>query len=205
MFMSKNSFFIFACAFFLSACAVAPFSNHTTGRTNGAGQSHLVVGSTIGNLRVPVVKYDIGVLDNLDLGFDYEVATLGAQAKVGFMDAKSDGFAIAALAGAGNGGNGYYVYGGPAMSYKYDILEPYSVIRYNYVHFNSSQTQLGGLGTLSIPAGRYSYMMYTLGLSVMALDWLGFSGEYTFLGGTGSGTTIISRSGYPSAAVNFKF
>jgi hypothetical protein len=175
-------------AFVLAAaqgCAVAPLSNHVTARTNGEGGSLLSAGSTIGvgdSGWLPSLKYSIGLSDDFDLGFQYEVIEYGAWAKYALINNKEEGFSLAALGGTGLSFEGYYFYGGPVVSYKMDWFEPYFISRFNYVKFPQPKISIATIGEFSVAPGTYRYFQHTLGFMAWPLQWLGLGLEASVFG-----------------------
>jgi hypothetical protein len=166
-------------------CAVAPLSNHITARTNGSGNSLISAGSTIpvGNTAtVPSLKYSVGLGDNFDLGFQYEVVEYGAWVKYAVINNKEQGLSLAGLAGVGISFEGAYAYLGPLVSYKWGIFEPYFVERFNYVNYPSQNIDLKSLGEVHVDPGSYRYFQHTLGFMLWPIDWLGFGLEGSAFG-----------------------
>lgn len=165
-----------------SSCAVAPISNHLTARTNGEGGSLLTAGSTlgIGNKGwVPSIKYSIGLKENLDLGFQYEVIEWGAFLKYQLLGTRGDGFALSGLMGTGLSFEGFYGYVGPVLSWKSGIFEPYFIERYNYVNFTKSGQGLdvSEVGEVHVDPGTYHYLQHSVGFFIWANEWLAFGAE----------------------------
>jgi hypothetical protein len=176
-------------SFLLCSCAVAPLSNHVTARTNGKGESLASVGSTVGVGNtgwLPSLKYSVGLLDDLDVGFQYEVIEYGVWGKYAFWN-RQEGFSLAALAGAGISFEGFYLYGGPELSWKSGWFEPYFLTRFNYVNYPEAKIALASIGEFSVPPGTYRYLQHTLGFMVWPKDWFGFGLE-------GSAFTTIASS-----------
>ncbi|MGZ3651352.1 MAG: hypothetical protein ACXVB9_17190 [Bdellovibrionota bacterium] len=183
--MAKSFYFrALAASLVLSGCAVAPLSTHTTARTNGAGQSMLTAGSTIGVGNtgwVPSVRYSVGLTDQFDLGFQYEVVEWGASGKY-LLKGGGEGFSLAALAGTGLSFNGFYFFAGPVVSWKRGIFEPYLVERLNYVTYPQENVNVDGVGEIHVDPGTYIYFQHTAGFFLWPLDWFGFGFEASAFG-----------------------
>jgi hypothetical protein len=165
---------------FFAGCAVAPLSNHVTGRSLGKGNSSLDAGTTIGNGRqpwLPTLKYAIGLNDNLDFGAVYEVISIGLWTKYAFINRKEQGFSLAGIGGAGLSGTGEYLYTGPVFSYRFKHVEPYIVSRFNYVRYSGFTSELSTIGELSFESGKYNYLQNSLGSMFWFADWFGLSAE----------------------------
>ena len=169
----------------LYGCAVAPLSLHTTARTNGAGNSVLTAGSTIGVGNtgwVPSVRYSIGLSDDFDLGFQYEVVEWGASAKYRLAGGH-EGLSLAALAGTGLSFSGFYFFAGPVVSWKIGIFEPYLAERINYVNYTESNVNVeNGVGEIHVDPGTYVYLQHTAGFFLWPLDWAGLGLEASGFG-----------------------
>lgn len=188
-------------------CAVAPLSNHVTARTNGKGDSLLSAGSTIGvgdSGWLPSLKYSIGLSEDFDIGFQYEVIEYGAWGKYALINNKGEGFSLAALGGAGLSFEGYYLYAGPVVSYKLDWFEPYFISRFNYVKFPAPKISIATIGEFSVSPGIYRYFQHTLGFMTWPKDWLGFGLEASLFG-TVSSPFILREKDRLLVSGNFSF
>lgn len=171
----KNKYlllYILPTMLFLQSCALAPLSNDYTARSlgkanwgiNGGGSFITAGGGATGG---GYLRLNRGITDDFDIGGVAEINTndisAGITAKYALIN-KAYGLSMAvdsSLGALGSaGGNGFYIYGGPIISYKTHWLEPYLVIRYNYVHINEQKDDLYGT---TIPAFGFSYIYYTLG------------------------------------------
>lgn len=181
-FRKLSSLFWLSCLTAASGCAVAPISNHLSARTNGEGGSLLTAGTTlgIGNKGwVPSIKYSVGLKEDLDLGFQYEVIEWGAFLKYQLLGTRGDGFALAGLVGTGISYEGFYGYVGPVLSWKTGIFEPYFIERYNYVNFpsNTQGVDVREVGEVHVDPGTYHYLQHSFGFFLWPLDWLAFGAE----------------------------
>ncbi|MGZ3692682.1 MAG: hypothetical protein ACXWQO_00315 [Bdellovibrionota bacterium] len=191
----------------VQGCAVAPLSNHITARTNGKGDSLLSAGSTIGvgdRGWVPSLKYSIGLSDNFDLGFQYEVVEYGTWGKYAFINNGEEGFSLAGLVGLGASFDGFYGYIGPIVSYKTGIFEPYFLTRFNYVHYPEQKFAEGTIGEITVRPGNYRYFQHTLGFFLWPVDWFGTGFEVSTFG-TLNSPFILVGSDRLLLSANFSF
>ncbi|MCO5141602.1 MAG: hypothetical protein M9962_00770 [Oligoflexia bacterium] len=162
---------------FMTSCAVAPLSTHTTARTNGKGESMASVGSTLAigsnNIWVPSLKYSIGLSEEWDFGFQYEVIEYGIWGKYAFIQNKDEGLSFAGVLGTGLSFEGFYGYLGPMISWKKGIFEPYFFTRFNYVRYPKAKIDLASIGEVSVRPGTYRYLQHTLGFFIWPLEWFG--------------------------------
>lgn len=176
---------LFVFAALLQGCAVAPLSNHVTARTNGAGNSLLSAGSTIGVGRtpwVPSLKYSIGLSENLDLGFQYEVIEYGAFLKYALINNQEEGISLAGLVGTGLSFEGFYGFIGPIVSYRVGIFEPYLLTRFNYVRYPKKEFDIASTGEVKVEPGTYRYFQHTAGFLIWPMEWFGFGLEASAFG-----------------------
>jgi len=167
----------------LSACAVAPLSNHVTARTNGEGDSLASAGSTLGVGDMgwlPSLKYSVGLSEDFDIGFQYEVIEYGVWGKYAFLN-RQEGWSAAGLVGTGLGLEGYYGYLGPVVSLKTGKWEPYFISRFNYVRYKQRKTSLDSTGEFSVNPGTYRYFQHTLGFLYWPKHWFGLGLEASLL------------------------
>jgi hypothetical protein len=146
-----------------------------TARPNGEGNSLLSAGSTLGTGRdgwIPSLKYSIGLTDEIDLGFQYEVVEYGIWGKYALVR-REEGWSVAALAGVGASFEGFYGYAGPIVSWKSGIFEPYFLTRFNYVRYPEQKMSVASVGELDVAPGTYRYLQYTVGFLIWPTDWFG--------------------------------
>jgi hypothetical protein len=169
----------------------------------------ITAGSTIGVRGggwVPSVRYSLGLADDFDLGFQYEVVEWGASGKY-LLKGGGEGFSLAALAGTGLSFNGFYFFAGPVLSWKLGIFEPYLVERLNYVNYPQSSVNVeSGTGEIHVDPGTYVYLQHTAGFFLWPLDWAGFGAEASLFG-TLHGPFILRGKDHflLSAQFTFKF
>lgn len=200
-------FFLLASIVFLSSCAVAPLSNHVTARSNGKGESLLSAGSTLGFGKgpwLPSLKYSIGLTDEFDLGFQYEVIEYGAWAKYAIINNKEEGLSFAGLVGTGLSFEGFYGYFGPIVSYKMDWFEPYFLTRFNYVRYPEKRVDLASIGEIKVDPGSYRYFQHTLGFMLWPVNWFGAGLEASLFGTVRSPFILSGRERYLFSG-NFSF
>jgi hypothetical protein len=195
-------------ALLAQGCAVAPLSNHVTARTNGKGENLASIGSTIDTKKsgwLPSLKYSIGLQDDLDLGFQYEVIEWGAWAKYALVNNREEGFSLAGLVGLGLGADGgYYGYLGPIVSWKLGWFEPYLMTRFNYVRYEESSVAVTRSGEFTVKPGTYRYFQHTLGFLTWPLDWFGVGLEVSTFGTVRSPFILEGKSRYLLSG-NFSF
>lgn len=192
---------------FSYGCAVAPLSNHITARSNGKGESMLSAGSVIGLKNsgwLPSLKYSIGLSDDFDLGFQYEVIEYGIWGKYALINRKGDGFSLAGVAGTGLSFEGFYGYLGPIVSYRMGWFEPYLMTRYNYVHSPIPKISISTNGEFSVEPGHYRYFQHTAGFFAWPLDWLGMGLEASTFG-TVRSPFILKGKSRALVSGNFSF
>jgi hypothetical protein len=167
----------------LPGCAVAPLSTHITARSNGKSESLASVGSTLpikDSGALPSLKYSIGVSDDIDLGFQYEVIEYGAWMKYSFVN-RQEGFSAAGLFGVGLSFEGFYSYIGPIVSWKIDWFEPYLTTRYNYVSNALGRVDIATTGEFRVQPGVYRYFQHTAGFLTWPIDWFGIGLEASYI------------------------
>lgn len=192
---------------FLHGCAVAPLSNHITARTNGKGDSLASVGSTIGTTKsgwLPSLKYSLGLTDDFDLGFQYEVIEYGVWGKYAIINNQDEGFSLAGVAGLGLSFEGFYSYVGPIVSWKLGWFEPYLMSRFNYVDAPVSKIDLASVGEFTVSPGTYRYFQHTLGFMTWPMDWFGVGLEASLMGTVSSPFILGSKSRWLLSG-NFSF
>jgi hypothetical protein len=199
----------FAFLFFFSACSVAPISNHITARTNGTGNSLASVGSTLelGNSGwLPSLKYSVGLSEDFDLGFQYEVIQYGAYGKYAFINNPEEGFSVAGLFGAGLSFEGFYGFGGGILSYRTQWFEPYLISRFNYVRYPSAKYDIASIGEFQVNPGTYRYFQHTLGFMVWPKEWVGAGVEASWFNTIHSPFVLVGRDRLIySANLSFRF
>lgn len=188
-------------------CAIAPLSNHVTARTNGQGNSLLSLGGTIATSKdegwLPSIKYSIGLGEDFDLGFQYEVIEYGLWAKYAFLNT-DEGLSFSALSGIGTGLGGFYGYAGPIVSFKLSWFEPFLMTRFNYVRYPEAKVDLATIGEFRVSPGTYRYFQHTAGFMAWPWDWFG-AGLEASLFGTVRSPFILSGKDRFLLSGNFSF
>lgn len=111
------------------SCTVGPLVLHETGRTVGRHHNELELGAgSAGQL----AKWNFGLADDLDVGIQYEMLSVGARVKYAFINRPDHGLSLAGAAGAGRSRGGHYYNGDLVASYLNGPWEPYGGLRYTY-------------------------------------------------------------------------
>jgi hypothetical protein len=183
-----------------AGCSIAPITNLPTGRTVGAGKVGLDLGAIMASEDLSpgfASKLSIGLMRDLDFGFEYEVISLGAFLKYSLINPIGDGPALAVHGGLGQSGSTYY-YGGVTGSLKLGAMEPFGVIRYNHAEYQEITSSI-----FTIPAGSYNYWSFSGGTAIWIVKWFGLKGEVSFLSGN-FGTSSLSKPLF-DGAIMFRF
>jgi hypothetical protein len=172
-------------ALLASGCLVAPLSSNFTARSLGARKIGLDAAvQRISQAGFLTFKIAMGLSKDLDFGLQLDGPSIGVFGKYSFVNNKEQGFSLAGVLGAGAVvDNGAYAYGGPVLSYKSRIVEPYFVGRLNLVHYGESTHTLEDLFGV---AGTYTYLQFTLGSIFWLTESIGLNVEgTTFTGNMG--------------------
>lgn len=169
----------------LTGCAVGPLMLHETARTVGKSHSDFAVGA--GNAGF-FAKWNYGLLENLDLGLQWESMSIGVRAKYALIKNDSNGFSMALALGTGSSVGGSHNYGDLIVSYLTSSFEPYLAYRYvkvktDPVEFKDKNSD--GKFDFTINGDKYSYDQAILGFRI----WL--SNNWIF---TAEGARLQSRS-----------
>ena len=81
-----NSFFLIIALFlfvlfFCLSCAIAPVTNHYSGKSLGAGNFGLDLGAVAVGNGIPAGKFMVGISQNFDIGLQCEVFNFGILSK----------------------------------------------------------------------------------------------------------------------------
>jgi len=170
-----------------SACALAPISSNFTGRSLGSGTVGLDGGAVVAGSGMFAARLAIGLGPNLDFGAQYDTLSAGLFAKYSLINNRDSGFSLAGFAGGGVAVNGYYIYGGPSLSFKAGIFEPYFVGRFNWVHYGENKSSSG----FDITAGDFNYLQFTAGSVLWFSRAVGINAEISYFSGTTGSTQLI--------------
>lgn len=145
-----------------SACAVGPLVSHETARTVGK-HNHELVGA-YGNMGY-AAKWSFGVSEDIDLGLQWEMYSIGLRGKYSFINNQAGGWSAAAALGAGSSTGGSHYYGDLLGSYLVGKWEPYSTLRLVHVvnDGTSVNTSLTEDGKFVVPTHSYNYGQFMLG------------------------------------------
>ncbi|MFA7614086.1 MAG: hypothetical protein WCY48_07595 [Candidatus Caldatribacteriota bacterium] len=122
----------------LTGCAVGPLVSHETARSVG-DNNHEFVGS-YGEAGV-AFKWNYGLLEDLDIGIQWESLSSGLRAKYSFLNF-SEGYSMAIAGGAGLSVGGSHYYGDLLLSYRSGFWEPYVTGR--IVHVDTDPDEFDG-------------------------------------------------------------
>ncbi|MBI2712537.1 MAG: hypothetical protein HYX41_06775 [Bdellovibrio sp.] len=155
--MKSPIFFILVLfiGFGASGCAFGPIYSHETARTVGAGKGEFTGGFGNGGY---LIKADVGLIENLDIGFHWESLSIGGKIKYAFLNNREAGLSLSGTLGAGTSFGGSYYAATATVSYLAGIWEPYLALRGTYVAYSSSSGSLSLNGSsLNLPQFGYSY------------------------------------------------
>lgn len=168
----------------LASGCVAPMSNNFTGRSLGSGKVGLdggVVLASGGDGAVPSAKMAVGVSQDLDLGAQYDLFSIGLFARNSFIN-NDESLSLAGVLGMGIAASGFYGYTGPVISYRTGALEPYCGPRLNVVSYGESDSS----SFISWEGGTYTYLQLTLGTIIWMTRGMGLNFETSvFMGDPG--------------------
>jgi hypothetical protein len=172
-------------------CAVGPLVNHETARTVGKNEHELIGGYGVAGY---VVKWNYGMKENLDLGFQYESFSIGLKLKYSFINS-TEGLSLAAAIGTGWSAGGDHRYLDLMSSFKGERIEPYVTIRLVHVKtkpldFRSSDSDTT---LFTIEKSEYSYGQFLLGVRIPINERAFFSPEISTLFNVSS--VSFARSG----------
>ena len=161
----------------LSGC-IAPLTSNFSGRTMGKGKMGFDAGTIgLGDGQVGALKLTYGIAHDFDFGVQLEYGCIGLFGKYALRNPRENGLAFAALFGGGATTNGTYAYTGPVLSFKMNMLEPYIVGRYNYVHYQEMEGIWSGA---ILESENHSYFQLTVGSIFWISRKIGFNIELSF-------------------------
>ncbi|CAN5670800.1 hypothetical protein BH10BDE1_BH10BDE1_16350 [soil metagenome] len=204
--MRKNQFgFIGLIALFISfsGCAFGPLVNHETGRTVGSSNHELIAG--YGNAGY-VVKWNIGLDENTDIGFQLESLSLGLRLKHAFINNSTHGLSFAAAAGVGTSIGGSHYYGDAILSYLSGWFEPYGTMRVVHVNTDPVEARNENTGEVAFTINRseYNYGQLILGSRFWLSPHVLLSIEVSSLSSLSSGFDL-SNPVIAGAALGYRF
>lgn len=146
---------------FLTGCAVGPLVGHETARTVGRSNHELIAGYGQAGY---VFKWNIGLNENLDLGFQWESLSLGARLKYAFINSEQ-GWSLATALGTGFSIGGSHYYGDLIGSYMTGSWDPYGILR--LVHVKNDPLEFKDTNTgeinFAVSSSEYNYGQFILG------------------------------------------
>jgi len=189
---------------FLQGCAVGPLVVHEPARTVGKGQHELIAG--YGHPGA-VLKWNVGVAEDLDLGVQFESLSLGLRAKYAWINEKERGLSLATAAGFGASIGGSHYYGDLILSHRSPQIEPYAAVRAVRVKTDPTEFRDENTGELEfrVEEAEYSYGQGTLGIRAWPTKtWL-ISAEASTLFTLSDSLTIVGTNVFIGAATGFTF
>lgn len=158
---------------FMNACALGPIINHDTGRSVGKNKYKFRVAGypQADSPNVASLRFDTGVTENLDVGFQYEILSFGLRGFYSFINNK-EGFAMSGSLGYGSVFNGNYINAGLNFSFKSGSVEYFAGYRHTDVSVDATELTDSNTGELftTIPSANYSYGIASGGLKYWFTD-----------------------------------
>lgn len=193
----------------LTSCSLAPMTSPKSGTSLGEKNYELSAGFS----PATNVGLAVGIKDNFDIGFGYEVqifSQVSTWAKYSFVN-NQEGHSFAMYGGlfaATDISSSYGFFTGPIYSYKYKWFEHYLVTRFNYVHWDvgvidSDDKDDSLFDDIDWGSGSFSYLQFTYGINFHTSKKfaLNLSAQYWyFLGGDNESHNVI-----PGVEFIFKF
>ena len=158
------------------SCALGPVLNHETARSNGEGKGEFTAMSTSkGYLGL---KFDYGILKDLDIGAQWESLNTSIYAKYSFLN-QPNGSSLAGLIGTGSTFGGNFNYIDLTYSYMATAFEPYIAARYITVRTDLSELTGNDTSSIfsSITKAEFSYAMAFIGTKYWFSKTLALSAE----------------------------
>lgn len=183
-------FFLFLLCTFMVAC-VGPVYVQETARTVGKGNVELLGGYGNGGY---VVKANLGLSDNWDLGLQFESLSYGVRTKYAFLNPRQEGFGLAVASGLGGSIGGYHVYADLLASYLINSFEPYLTVRGTCIYTREFLSFSSELFNISRVAGTIWSGEVFLGSKFWVTKHLSLSPEISLLW-VGSSYPVIVYGG----------
>lgn len=187
----------------LSSCAFGPLVTHETARSLGSGNHDLLGGYGSADY---VIKWNVGLSENWDMGIQYESLSLGLRFKYAVINNKENGFSLAGALGIGSSLGGSHYYGDIMTSYLTGWWEPYSNLR--LVHVTIDPIDFGhkdnSVFDFTIPRTEYSYGQFFLGSRFWIHEHWTISVEASTLFGITSGIKY-GHNVLAGVAVGYRF
>lgn len=193
----------------LGSCSLAPMTSPKSAASLGEKKYELSAGLS------PALNagLGIGIKDNLDIGFGYEIqifSQISTWAKYSFLN-NPEGHSFALYGGlfaAADISSSYGFFLGPIYSYRKDWFEHYLVTRINNVHWdvgdiNSDDRDDSIFDDIDWGSGSFSYLQFTYGVNFHTSKKfaINLSAQYWyFLGGESGANNIV-----PGVEFIFKF
>lgn len=158
---------------FLNACALGPIINQDVGRSLGKSNSRIRVSGypQAESPNLTSIQMDTGLSDNWDIGFQYEITSMGLRLFYSIINNK-EGFALSSSLGYGWVFSGNYSNLGLNMSYKAGAMEYFTGYRHTQVSLDATELTSSNTGDvfLNIPSADYDYGVASLGFKYWFTD-----------------------------------
>ncbi len=152
---------IFLMSFLLSGCAIGPLVSHETARTVGKSNHELIGGYGSAGY---VLKWNVGLTENLDFGVHWEFLSIGIRAKYALVNGNNNGLSLAIAGGIGESIGGSHYYGDLMASYLSGKWEPYGTLR--VVHVKNDPVEFRDKDT-----GPWIFALTRLNMTTAKLSW----------------------------------
>lgn len=198
-----QSFFAVVVAVVVSGCAIGPLLSHDVGRSMGDGNHDIKLMGSTGELWG--FKYDYGLTDNFDIGFQWEALSAGIKLKYAWLNNQKSGMSIGTSLGTGTSFGGSYYNGALLLSYRSKYFEPFASVRYTKVESDETDLKDADTGELfvTIPSIEYDYTQAFVGTKIWFASWFGLSLEAgSFIA---SGDVKFDTNVFYSVALEFAF
>ena len=209
--LDKKHFILLFLLFQISACSLAPFTTHTSGRS--IGDAHWQINTSL----LPTLGLSIGrgISDDFYAGVtaEYQLGIVTSLwGKYSFINSPQD-FAFALGAGYFQGASlgdssGYYI--GPVVSYAFSRVELYAALRYNQVEWKAGSLTTDEQDQALIELidwvdSRFAYLQTDVGLNFWAKKSLGINLNLKFLSFLNNSDIATTNSLLPGFSFIFAF
>ena len=188
---------------FACGCALGPLAMHETARSVGKAKNEFDYAfGSMGHM----ISWNVGASDDLDVGIHLESLSIGIRAKYAFINARENGWSLAAAAGVGSSFGGGHYYGDVISSYLSEFWEPYGALRLTHAHNDPIyiKDRDNSRSTYTFSAGDYDYGAVILGSRFWLSERWMASIEASSLFSAASNVTFGSNV-LASAAFGYRF